>query len=78
MRALFMTLWKGWKEIAVSIGDFQARLILTVFYFTIALPAGALLSLTRDSLQLRSRSDRSGWVARLIEEPGLCSARRQF
>jgi len=31
-------LWQGWKRVGKKIGDFQARLLLTIFYFVILAP----------------------------------------
>lgn len=31
-------LWAAWKRVARRVGDFQARLILTVFYYTLFAP----------------------------------------
>ena len=33
-------LWERWKRIARKIGDFQARALMTVFYFLILGPTG--------------------------------------
>ena len=36
-------LWEGWKKIAHKIGNFQARVLLTVFYAVLVLPFGSLV-----------------------------------
>ena len=59
----FSRIWTGWKEIAGYIGDFQARMVLTVFYFTIVLPFGLLASLGMDLLKDRRPPERSNWIA---------------
>lgn len=75
MKAL-RRVWEGWKEIAAYIGDFQSRLLLTVFYFTIALPFGLITRLV-DPLELRwSRA--AGWTTRRTMSEDLQAARRQF
>ena len=65
-------------KIGASIGDFQSRLLLTVFYFTVALPFGILTRLVIDPLRLRHRPTTSGWTARQPIDSDLASARRQF
>jgi hypothetical protein len=31
-------IWEGWKKIAKKIGEFNARVILTIFYFVLLAP----------------------------------------
>ena len=50
-----------WKVIAHKIGEFQSRLILSVFYFVIFAPFALGLKMFSDPLQLRSFH---GWTAR--------------
>ena len=71
-------LWDGWKEIAGYIGDFQARLLLTVFYFTVALPFGVLTRLVSDPLHVRDLPAASGWMKRQTRDTDLSDAQRQF
>jgi hypothetical protein len=57
----FHGLWEGWKRIAKKIGDFQARLLLTVFYLFIIGPFALLIRLWGDPLAIKPRS-RHGWL----------------
>ena len=78
MRRLLRHAWMRWKEIAVYVGDFQARLLLTLFYLFIAAPFG-LIARMLDPLRLRNTARPSGWVAREHAAPqDLSGARRQF
>ena len=70
--------WKVWKEIASYIGDFQARLLLTIFYFTILAPFGLLVRLFSDPLRVRYLETYSGWTRRESRETDLEAARRQY
>lgn len=45
-------LWQAWKELAHRIGNFQARVILTVFYALLA-PFGLGTRLFSDPLRLK-------------------------
>ncbi len=47
--------WKAWMRIATVIGDFQARVIFSVFYFVIVLPFGLLVRLFIDPLGIKGR-----------------------
>jgi hypothetical protein len=71
-------LWNAWKEIAGYTGDFQARLLLTVFYFTVATPFGLLTRLSSDPLHRRHLPATSGWLKRQRQGTDLPAARRQF
>ncbi len=78
MRQLFGRLWRGWLEIARYFGDFQSRLLLTLFYFTVFVPFGTALRLFGDPLRLRRPPEASGWEARAVQDVDLPASRRQF
>jgi len=70
--------WAAWKDITRFIGDFQARWLLTVFYFTLALPFG-LLARMFDPLTIRRPPNDSAWGKREeLEEINIVAAKRQF
>ncbi len=71
-------LWARWKIIARRIGDFQARVLLSLYYFAILGPFALGVKTFSDPLRLRPRASR-GWLTRRSGngEP-LTSARRQF
>lgn len=56
-------LWARWKVVARGIGNFQARVILTLFYFVVVPPFALLLRLRRDPLRLRPQAG-GFWVPR--------------
>lgn len=78
MREWFRNLWEAWKEIAEFIGDFQARLLLTIFYFTVAVPFGLIMRLFGDSLNIRKIPQESAWVPRTTGDIELEDTQRQF
>jgi hypothetical protein len=64
--------WRGWLRVATVIGDFQARLVLSLFYFVIVLPFGVLVRLFLDPLGIRGQRQ-STWSefsarSRTVEE----------
>ena len=71
-------LWERWKRVAHIIGNFQSRVLLTLFYSLILAPFAVGVRLLSDPLQLR-RQNRSHWLRR-EESPahGRDGARRQF
>ena len=78
MRTWLRRLWEGWKEISGYIGDFQARLLLTLFYFTVAVPFGLLARLVADPLRTRRSPTTSAWTRRQTREADLEAMQRQF
>ncbi|MBI3930003.1 MAG: hypothetical protein HY319_30975 [Armatimonadetes bacterium] len=71
------TLWERWKVIGHYIGDFQARWLLTVFYFTVAVPF-ALITRSGDPLALERPRGDSGWVQRPASGETLEQGMRQY
>ena len=69
--------WKRWKVVAHAIGTFQARVLLSVFYF-IVVPPFALIVKVKDPLGLRRRGRAGGWTERPVADMSSESARRQF
>ena len=47
--------WQRWLRLAAIIGDFQARVVLSLFYFVIVLPFGLLVKLFLDPLGIKGR-----------------------
>jgi lipopolysaccharide/colanic/teichoic acid biosynthesis glycosyltransferase len=59
-QGFFRSLWEGWKKIARKIGDFNARVILTVFYFILLCPFAIMVKLFTDPLEIK-RKTHVGW-----------------
>jgi len=78
MKQSINILWNGWKRLAHTVGDFQARMILTAFYIVLVIPFGAVAKLVGDPLRLRQRRQTSYWETRPIPEPTLIAAGREF
>ncbi len=76
MIGLFKQLWQGWVKVAKKIGDFQARLMLTIFYFVLILPMGLIARMFADPLALKRST--ASWTSRTSAPPSLEEARRQF
>ncbi len=71
-------IWSAWKAVAHVIGDFQARLLLSLFYFVVMAPFALSLKVFSDPLQLR-RTTSAGWLARNpFLHDGAAAARRQY
>ncbi len=68
--------WKRWKIVGDIFGDFQARLLAVVFYFTAFVPYALGVRLFSDPLALRSAP--KTWLQRAPVGNTLDDARRQF
>jgi hypothetical protein len=67
--------WQAWKRLAHKIGNFQARVLLTIFYGVLILPFGLAARLFSDPLRIKRRP--SEWLDHSSEPTDLQWARRQ-
>ncbi len=58
---MLKTIWKKWVPIAHKIGNFQSRLLLTIFYFTLLLPFSLLVTLFSDRMR-KKKPKNSMWT----------------
>jgi len=75
---LFVTvflIWKVWPGLAKAIGNFQARLILTIIYAILILPFGLLARLLADPLRIKKTP--TTWIDHSQEKMDLEWAKRQ-
>jgi hypothetical protein len=68
--------WETWKRVAQPLGDYQAHLLLTLFYFCILAPVALCVSAAQNPLRLHARG--SGWAPRTQSDSSLQDGRRQF
>ena len=76
MNSKIKELWQRWVKVSKRIGDFQARLLLSLFYIVFVLPLGLLLRSFADPLGLKRPSP--DWTPRQNSVSRLEDARRQF
>jgi hypothetical protein len=69
--------WNRWLKTAGVIGDFQARVVLSLFYFVIVLPFGLAVRLFADPLRVKERCDTT-WSSFETRAATLDEARKQF
>ena len=71
-------LWEWWKGVGKKIGDFQARFLLTVFYFIFFSPFALAVRCFSDPLAIKSRAA-PGWRPRTDGELSpMTRATKQF
>jgi hypothetical protein len=71
-------LWAAWKKIARKIGDFQARVLLTIFYFVLLAPFAVIMRRTSDPLAIKAAAQRGWGIRQGPAEYTLEMARKQF
>jgi hypothetical protein len=69
--------WQKGQKIAHRIGDFQARLLLTLLYLLIIAPVGIFWKWVEDPLRLRLTKQDGYWQKRNREQVTLPKAGRQ-
>jgi hypothetical protein len=77
VKARLAALWARWVVIAHAIGNFQARVLLSVFYFVLIPPFAVIVRLFKDPLELRPRPRQALWRAVPPRDASLTGARRQ-
>ena len=71
-------IWGRWKAIATEIGNFQARLILSLLYFVVVTPFGLAVRFLSDPLRIKHRREVTHWQAKEMPDSTLDRARSQF
>jgi len=52
---LLKRIWEAWKRLAQKIGNFQARVLLTILYAVLILPFGLAVRWFSDPLRIKRR-----------------------
>ena len=71
-------LWRGWMRFGHFMGDIVGRVVMTLFYFTLLLPFGLIITLFGDPLDMKHKDKVPAWQARTTGDRNLEEARRQF
>jgi hypothetical protein len=77
LREIVAIAWDRLKIIAAIVGDIEARVIVTVFYFTVLVPFGLISHLGTDPLRIAPTPESSHWIKREPVPADLESAQRQ-
>jgi hypothetical protein len=78
MMKVLRAIWTTWKRIGQFIGDFIARVVLSLFYFTLFVPFGVGVRLFGDPLDVKAKASSSWWLERATRDLVIDDARRQF
>lgn len=74
---ILQRVWAGWKALGHFMGNLLARVVLSLFYFTIFVPFGLGVKLLSDPLQLTKGGERL-WQQRTTGDQSLSEVRRQY
>ena len=70
--------WDRWKRVGKKIGDFQARALLTLFYFILLAPFALVIRRWSDPLSIKPAAPH-GWRPRVDHDAtSLSEAIKQF
>jgi hypothetical protein len=74
---LIKDFWHGWKAFGQFLGDWLARVVLTIFYFSVLIPFGVGVRLFGDPLHIKSMPEQL-WRSRQTGDQTLEETMRQF
>lgn len=69
--------WRAWKAFGHFMGNMVARVVLSIFYFTIFVPFAIGARLFTDPLGLKNSAE-ALWLNRQTADANLSEATRQF
>jgi hypothetical protein len=76
MVSMLKAVWSAWKGIAQIVGNFQARMILTLFYLIVSFPFALIIKASSDPLALKQK--KPTWIERARHTVDLTDGRKQF
>jgi len=62
-------LWEGWKRVGKRMGDFQARVLLNVFYYVVFAPFALAVRRWSDPLAIKKGTSK-GWQQFTVGKTG--------
>jgi hypothetical protein len=68
-------LWQAWKAFGHAVGNFQARVLLTIFYGVLLFPFGIAMRIFGDPLRIKRLPTK--WIDHPTETCDMQWARRQ-
>ncbi len=77
-RNLLKNLWHKWENLSKRIGNFQSRIILSLFFFLFVSPFALVLKIFSDPLKIKRRNVKSYWLFKRETANDLDQFRKQF
>jgi hypothetical protein len=69
-------IWLKWQKITEKAINFQIKIILIIFYWTIILVYAILVKIFSDPLDIKNKKPQ--WLVKKIEKPNLNEAGKQY
>lgn len=70
--------WRWWRALAKKAGNVQARVLLTLFYFTVVAPVGLIVRFASDPLHIKRVDVPPTWQARDTKTADLAESRSLY
>jgi hypothetical protein len=77
-RNLLGRLWQSWSGFAKRLGDFQNRIILSLFFFTLVMPIALAVRSFSDPLRIKEYRPISQWLLRHETNTELAQFKEQY
>ena len=77
-RNLVKKLWQSWADFSRRMGNFQTRIVLSLFFFIVVSPFALAVKSFSDPLRLKYRNNDSHWLLKTETEADLEQFKRQF
>jgi len=71
-------LWQIWNNFSKRMGNFQSRIILSLFFFIFVSPFAIAVKIFSDPLNIKHQSSKSHWLTKKEKKTDLEQLRRQF
>jgi hypothetical protein len=62
--SIWRRVWQKWVLFAEEMSNFQSRMLISYFYFSIVLPFGLIAQLGDDPLQIKDQNNLSEWQSK--------------
>lgn len=77
IRSSAKVIWNKWLSFSHKVGNFNARIILSLFYFLFVTPLAIGVKLFSDPLRVKKKTS-SYWIEKEQKRQGIEEAKRQF
>ena len=75
---IFQEIWQSWGDLSSRMGNFQTRILLSLFFFILVLPFALAVKAFSDPLSIKQPGRQSHWLPRIQTHVDLEQFRRQF
>jgi len=58
-------LWQSWGNFSMRMGNFQSRIVLSLFFFTVISPFALAVKMFSDPLSIKCRNNTSHWLSKM-------------